>query len=646
MLLISYLLCNQLLAFNQIVFYLDTESSFSLSWLEERIANIMQLFFFCNSRKTRFHYYSMNQLTHHWLSTLCRMIKGATRAIVFSPAPDKDSYIATATWPEGHNSSHEPFLPAVEAAFAKKRSVLLQLKNSEAKSADALDIIAAPLFLNEQLYGVIAVQLPSRTPTKQHVAILQIESAAVWLEALITQHSSTEKSQLVTIIELVASCLEHEHFQKAATDVMTDLATRLSCDRVSIGFVHGHGIRVEAVSHNAEFDRKGSLLRDIGEAMNEAMEQDTSILYPETGHAILLSRCHAVLVREHGIGTVLTLPFGANGKITGAVLVERAADRPFDQITRTYFEQIVSLIGPLLATRHRDEQKLAQRIYNSLKQLLAKLFGPGHIALKLSLSSLILCLTILTFLSGDYRITGSARLEAQTQRVVVAPQDGYIAEVYVRPGDIIHDGDILGTLDDKNLTLKQQQWSNQLEQLQTEHRDALARRERSEVSIIKARILQAQAQLALVSEQLARTRLTAPFDGLIVSGDLSQALGSPVERGQILFTTAPLDAYRVVLKIDERDIGNVKKGQVGNLVLSGMPRTPWPFTVEKITPVSIPAEGRNYFHVEAQIKKSSDLLRPGMEGIAKIEIDRRKLIWILSHKLVDWMQLSFWAWRP
>jgi hypothetical protein len=62
--------------------------------------------------------------------------------------------------------------------------------------------------------------------------------------------------------------------------------------------------------------------------------------------------------------------------------------------------------------------------------------------------------------------------------------------------------------------------------------------------------------------------------------------------------------------------------------------------------VSIPEEGRNYFQVEAKMEHTSDLLRPGMEGVAKIDIDRRKMIWIWTHKLVDWVRLSLWAYQP
>jgi multidrug resistance efflux pump len=230
--------------------------------------------------------------------------------------------------------------------------------------------------------------------------------------------------------------------------------------------------------------------------------------------------------------------------------------------------------------------------------------------------------------------------------VVVSPQSGFIAEAKVRPGDVIHNGDILGSLDDKDLKLELRKWSSQVEQLHTEYRDGLARHDRSKVSIVSAKLLQAEAQLNLVHEKLSRIQLSAPFDGFIVSGDLTQAMGSPVERGQVLFTVAPLDAYRVILQVDERDIGKVKEGQRGNLVLSGMVDKPLEFTIEQITPVSTAEEGRNFFRVEAKIKENSDLLRPGMEGIGKIAIDRQKLIWIWSHRLLDWLRLTFWSLWP
>jgi multidrug efflux pump subunit AcrA (membrane-fusion protein) len=146
-----------------------------------------------------------------------------------------------------------------------------------------------------------------------------------------------------------------------------------------------------------------------------------------------------------------------------------------------------------------------------------------------------------------------------------------------------------------------------------------------------------------IRDKLARATLVAPFDGLVVSGDLHQLLGAPVEQGKMLFQIAALDAYRVILEVDERDIAFVATGQTGKLVVSGIPNQQMNFSVQRITPVSTTQDGRNYFRVESQIASPSDRLRPGMEGVGKISTDERKLIWIWTHSLIDWLRI--WVWK-
>jgi len=183
-------------------------------------------------------------------------------------------------------------------------------------------------------------------------------------------------------------------------------------------------------------------------------------------------------------------------------------------------------------------------------------------------------------------------------------------------------------------------------QLLKEYRKAQAGSDRAEIAILKAKRAQAEAQLKLVEHQLARAKLIAPFSGMVVKGDLTQVLGSPVQRGEILYEVAPTSGYRVVMKVDDRDIGLVSLGQPGQLKLSGIPDRSVNITIDRLTPVSSTAEGRNYFRVEAVMDRHSDLMRPGMEGIAKIEIGREKLLWIWTRRLVDWLRLFAWNRLP
>jgi hypothetical protein len=119
-----------------------------------------------------------------------------------------------------------------------------------------------------------------------------------------------------------------------------------------------------------------------------------------------------------------------------------------------------------------------------------------------------------------------------------------------------------------------------------------------------------------------------------------------VEQGKVLFELAPLDAWRVILKVDERDIAHVRDGVAGELVLTSLPGQSFPLKVKKVTPVSVAEEGRNYFRVECELPKGAAKLRPGMEGVGKVEAGERSLLWIWTHRFTDWLTLKAWEWLP
>jgi len=270
--------------------------------------------------------------------------------------------------------------------------------------------------------------------------------------------------------------------------------------------------------------------------------------------------------------------------------------------------------------------------------------------LRTALTVLGLVIALAAFLAlatGDFRVSGNAMVEGLVKRAVSAPINGFVREAPLRAGDILREGQLIARLDDRDLRLERVKLQSQRDQYVKQYREAMGKHERAQISIVSAQIAQAEAQLALVEAQLARMALIAPFDGVIVSGDLSQSLGSPVERGQVLFEVAPLKDYRVVLQVDERDIAYAAQGQHGELTVTSMPGERFGFTVQKITPVNTAKEGRNFYRVEAALDAQGEArLRPGMEGVGKITIEERKLVWIWTHGFTDWVRLWLWKWLP
>jgi RND family efflux transporter MFP subunit len=237
-------------------------------------------------------------------------------------------------------------------------------------------------------------------------------------------------------------------------------------------------------------------------------------------------------------------------------------------------------------------------------------------------------------------------VEGEVRRTIAAGLDGYIGSEHARAGQVVHQGDVLATLDDAELTLQRLRWAATRQQHQLELDKALAGGSRADVNIDSAQVAEASAEIALLDAQLARTKITAPFDGLITNGDLSQSVGMPVQRAQVLFEIAPLDSYRVIVRVPDNEIARVAPGAAGSLVLSALPDRHFGLHVVRVTPIAEQTDGSNTFRVEALLDDTSPQLRPNMEGVAKLNAGRHLLIWAWTHHLIDTARLWLWSWWP
>ena len=582
--------------------------------------------------------------TGQWLDIQCRQLDGVIRGVVVLRSSEAGNFAPAAAWPEGVEGNPK-LAAAVERTLATK-SVVVQGAKKGARRQDVV-FIGHPVVADEQVFGAVAIEVEGRTESALQDLVQRLGWGVGWLEALARRKTFTSKARLVTVLELIATALHHDRFQAAASAVVTELATTLGCERVSIGFIKDRHNVLAALSHSAAFGRKTNLVRALEAAMDEAADQMATVVHPARADGpFQVTRAHAALVQQHGAGAVCTIPLTARGQVLGALVLERPAGETFDARTVELCEQAALLVGPVLEVKRRDDRWLGKKIAESGVAQWRRLVGPGHAALKFWAVLAVLGTLFFAIADGDYRVTADATLEGQVQRAVTAAIPGYVAEARARAGDIVREGDLLAQLDDRDLRLERVKWTSQRAQRSEEYRAAMAGHERARTRVLEAQIAQADAQLALIDEQLARTRLRAPFDAVVVKGDLSQSLGAPVERGNVLFELAPLDTYRVILKVDERDIISVNVGQQGWLALSSMPQDKLPIAVEKITPVSVVEEGRNYFRVEAVVQGGTHKLRPGMDGVGKIEVDERKLAWIWTYKLVHWVRMWFWTWWP
>jgi len=592
----------------------------------------------------------MESSARSWLETQCRTIPGVVAGVVLrAQAGDGDGPSAAnakviAAWP-----AQQPVSPELLRAARSGLKHGQLISNEAGPTGEPIrSTVAATLPLEGAPDGstlVAAVELEVRDPAAATAASGRLRDGAAWLAALTAGEGSA--AQLGAVLSLLAVCLEQERFRSTATAVATELATRLGCERVSVGMLRAGRMRIEALSHSAHFDPRSQLLRDLAAAMEEATDQDAMLLYPLPLDARpCITTAHEQLAQAHRIWEICTVPLTSGGEVVGAVTLERPQGSGFAPDTVQFCQDLAPLLAPALAMKQRFERSALERLRERVRADVARLLKPGHLRLKAAVAGGALLLLLGALAPASYRVKADATLEGRLQRAIVARVEGFVAEANARAGDVVKQGQTLALLDQRDLALEHRQSAARREQLRVEYFEALAAHDRTLANIASARIAQTEAGIALLEEQLARTRLMAPFDGVVVKGDLSQLLGSPVSRGDVLFEVAPLDGYRVILKVDEREIRDVVEGTRGQLTLSAMPGEPLPFTVERVTPVAKAEDGRNHFRAEARLDHPPTLLRPGMEGVARIDAGRRSLVWIWTHDLVDWLRLWLWSWWP
>ncbi|MCU0869852.1 MAG: efflux RND transporter periplasmic adaptor subunit [Burkholderiales bacterium] len=574
-----------------------------------------------------------------WLAVTCIRADAVDGLLVLA-GTDGQGFVPAAVWPDAKRDR------------AKLAELIEQCLESRAPATapaggDGNRFLAAqPVLVENELVGAVAMELAARDERGMLALSRELAWGAGWLEALLRRTVTTKDSTLAVrlrhVFDVFSAALEHAGFEPAATATVTELATLLDCDRASLAVIEGRRARVKALSHTVTFEKNAELTRAIEAAMDEATDQKSTLVIPAgpAGEGQVL-KAHEHLVHAQGNAAVLTVPLTRLGDPVGALCLERATPYTPDDVDLV--EGLAALLGEIQRAAERGPIARAWEVSAAFWK---KLVGPGHAAWKLVALLLAAVTLFFSVATGTWRITATTKIEGAVMRAIAVPFEGYLYEAHVRAGDLVKQGAVLARLDDRDLQLERLKVAAKREQLTKQYREALANHDRAQIRVIGSQVEQADAELQITQEKLARTVLRAPFDGVVVSGDLSQQLGAPVQRGQVLFEIAPLEDWRVVLQVDERDVRDAAVGTPGELLLTAMPTERLPIHVARVTPVSTSEDGRNYFRVEAKMDRGAERLRPGMEGVGKIEVGERRLIWIWTRSLTDWLRLQLWSWLP
>ncbi|HEX5372193.1 MAG TPA: HlyD family efflux transporter periplasmic adaptor subunit [Aquabacterium sp.] len=446
---------------------------------------------------------------------------------------------------------------------------------------------------------------------------------------------------------------------------VTLLNQQLKCHRVALGWVSGQSLRLRVLSDGVLLD-EGVALPELHQAMLEAAHQQQTLSWPlaaDSKHdqSKAITMAHQTLCRVQGLSGVVTVPLAQDGVVLGAMTLERTtqvdplrplsyeqqqASKGFSDEDLRWIGHLAELMSPALSLRYRLEQPWYERGRGWMESLRLRLADPRERALRWSVLAFFGIMSFGIGLPLPYQVTASARLEGAVQRVMSAPQDGFLREVHVHAGDVVKAGQVLAEIADDDLQNALRARVAEANQHENAFAEAFARGDRAQAVIAQSKLSETRAQMALLEQQIARLKITSPFDGVVIAGDLRQQLGAPLKRGDNMLTLAPGLDWRVVLEIDETDIASLNKGQMARLRLAAMPDQTIGLMLNRVTPVAKTTPNGVRYEIEAiptGAGAGARGLRPGLQGVARIDMPPRPLLWRMADRAWQWLRMQAWT---
>ncbi len=495
----------------------------------------------------------------------------------------------------------------------------------------------------------------------QSILILQLQSTAVennpdfdtqfhllsdipaiyQLERLVDR-SRNETAYAIDALDLLTQINETPHFIEGAMTLCNEVASKHHCQRVSFGHIESGYIELKAISHMEKFERKMDIVQSLEKVMEETYDQDAEITLPAAENISTVNREHQYFSQKNATKYLVSLPVRDKDNRIGVITCERN-HRAFSDEEIRGLRIVLNQLGEPLTRLKKQDRWFGARWLDSTKEQLGRIVGYEHTWAKLV--TVLLSSMLLYGLLGNwhYRVESPFIVRTNDLSYIPAPFDGYIQSTRIDIGDEVSRNQTLLQLDTEELLLQEGEVLADYSRYAREEDKARASNALSDMRIATALKDQSQAKLMQLRYNLNNATIKAPFSGIIVEGELKKMQGAPVKKGDVLFKVAASDELYLEINVPEVDIHEVQLGTNAEVAFVSQPDQKFPVRITRIHPSSTINQDSNNFIIEAEFTENlENWWRPGMSGVAKIDVGDRNIFWILTHRTVDFFRMYFW----
>jgi len=428
--------------------------------------------------------------------------------------------------------------------------------------------------------------------------------------------------------------------------LVSSLRSKLGCEQAAIGTADGAKVKIQAVSGLDEVSDKAEAVRLMADAMGEAADRQKRIIcqngakQDDSGDKGY--RVHKAWFDKLGGACVASIPLDAGNGSKMVVSMRRRAELPFNAEELDSIETLMAPYAPAFGLIDKANRSLFAHASKSTKTTTRNIFRPTGWGRKVFVLGVLSLMAWVGFGTMSYNINAPATVRPTIVRHIGAPLEGTLIAAFVTAGDRVEEGQVLALFDDSELQVQRQQLLAEIQIAQINENRALSESSGVDAELARAEKALAIARLAGVDRLIDRSKIVAPFAGIVMNGDLRARIGESMPLGTAMFEIADEAGWTIDVQMPQRVAGELRAGGVGNFAPNAKPEELIDLQIVRIQPLAQPMGGKTVYIAEAELSNVGEWVKPGMEGMARVEFGDRPVWWVASHRMVNYFRMNFW----
>jgi HlyD family secretion protein len=152
--------------------------------------------------------------------------------------------------------------------------------------------------------------------------------------------------------------------------------------------------------------------------------------------------------------------------------------------------------------------------------------------------------------------------------------------------------------------------------------EATVKRAQADEASTSAQVVQAQASLAAIETDIRKAVIRSPINGIVLDRqvDPGQTVAASFQTPTLFTLAEDLTRMKLIVDVDEADIGNVKVGQKARFRVDAYPDRAFESNVTEVRSTPKTSNGVVTYQTVLQVDNSERLLQPGMTATAEITV--------------------------